>query len=163
MNKLIVIRGPLGVGKSTVARKLAERLNGCYVSIDDMMSDLDLDKAEEGGGIPVRNFIQANESIIPSLKQSLSSNQPVIVDGNFYHQEQLDHLFSETGNENEIFTLKAPVEVCIKRDMGRNKPYGEAAARAVHMMVSRFDAGTVIDVANLDADQVVGKILDRIN
>lgn len=46
---------------------------------------------------------------------------------------------------HHIFTLKAPVEVCIERDKNRAETYGEDAARAVHSLVSRFDYGMVID------------------
>lgn len=160
MNQLIVIRGPLGIGKTTVARRLAEKLDALYVSIDDVLAELSLDRSE-GEGIPVGNFIRANEHIVPALKESWAANRPVVVDGNFYHQEQLDHLLS-TAASSQVFTLKAPVEVCIARDRDRQKPYGEDAARAVHMMVSRFDAGEVIDAAHLDADQTVAEIVERL-
>lgn len=160
MTQLIIIRGPLGVGKTTVARKLAEKLGASYASIDEVLSELGLDKAE-GEGIPVGNFIRANEHIVPLLKESWSTDRPAVVDGNFYHEEQLDHLLGMSAS-SKAFTLKAPVEICIARDRDRRTPYGEDAARAVHMMVSRFDAGEVIDVAHLDADQTVAEILERL-
>ena len=37
MKKLILVRGPLGVGKTTVARKLAASLNAHYISIDSVL------------------------------------------------------------------------------------------------------------------------------
>jgi hypothetical protein len=55
-------------------------------------------------------------------------------------------LIKELPYQSFVFTLKAPLETCIERDMRRGKTHGEAAAKDVHRLVSRFDYGTVIDV-----------------
>ena len=73
MNYFVIIRGPLGVGKSAVARELARILNGEYIPIDDVLEKPGLDKVDEKeGGIPAKNFIKGNEIIIPNIIDKLS-------------------------------------------------------------------------------------------
>jgi len=38
MSYLVIIRGPLGVGKTTIAKKLTVRLEGKYFSVDKIGS-----------------------------------------------------------------------------------------------------------------------------
>ncbi len=146
MSYFIIIRGPLGVGKTTIAKKLADILDAEYVSIDTVLSEAGLDKVDEKvGGIPAENFIKGNEIVMPAIKEKLADGKIVIIDGCFYHKEQIEHFIDHLEAPHHIFSLKAPVEVCIERDRHRKKPYGEGAAMAVHSLVSKFDYGTTID------------------
>src|SRR3989304_3654174 len=111
---LIIIRGPLGVGKTTIAQALAKKLKGIYFSIDATLEELGLDHGEEDGGIPLKNFIAANNHVIPLIKKSLSRGAPAVVDGNFYRKEQLEHLTKQF--PSIVFTLMAKLETCIVRD-----------------------------------------------
>lgn len=159
MSYFIIIRGPLGIGKSTVSKKLAEILNGTYISIDSILEENGLDKVENEESIPVKNFIASNDIIIPQTKQNILDDKPVIIDGNFYHREQIDHLIDSLPFEHYVFTLKAPLDICIKRDRERPKPYGKDAATAVYNMASRFDHGQIINTQNLDEKGVIDRIL----
>ncbi|MBU0577329.1 ATP-binding protein [Patescibacteria group bacterium] len=164
MNHFIIIRGPLGVGKTTISKKLAKILDAEYVSIDTVLSDNELDKVNESeGGIPVKNFIKGNKIVMPQIKDNLSNGKTVIIDGCFYHKEQIKHFINNLNASHFTFTLKAPVEVCIERDKGRERGYGEGAAMAVHCMVSKFDYGTVIDTDSKTADEVVQEIVGHLN
>ena len=160
MNYLIIIRGPLGVGKTAVSKALAKKLGALYVSIDEVLSENGLDREtdDDGGGIPVGNFIKGNELVLPEIKQALKRGRAVIIDGCFYHKEQIQHFLDHLEAEIHVFTLKAPVETCIRRDAGRKKPYGEDAARAVHMFVSEFDYGTVIDTEGRSLEDMVSEV-----
>lgn len=148
MGYFIIIRGPLGIGKSTVSRKISELLNAKYISIDTILEEHGLDKVSETEGcIPTKNFIAANEYVLPKAIEQLNQGKNILFDGNFYHKEQIDHLLSNLSNYSSyVFTLKAPLEVCIQRDRQRKDSYGEGAAIAVHNLVSRFDYGTIIDM-----------------
>ena len=161
MIKLIIIRGPLGVGKSTVATKLAQELNAYYVSIDSILKENDLDKVE-GEGIPIKNFLKGNEIAMPQIKEALEDEKPVIVDGCFYHKEQIEHFIENLPVEHIVFTLKAPVETCISRDKGKDLSYGEGAAMAVHNMVSRFDYGTIIETEGQTLNQTLNEITQHL-
>ncbi|MDO8598518.1 MAG: ATP-binding protein, partial [bacterium] len=159
----VIIRGPLGSGKTTVARRLAGEIGAEYFSIDQALEDRGVDHVgPDEECIPALNFLAAQEAMLPSIRESLARGRPVIVDGNFYHREQIDHLVRALPFPNAIFALEAPVELCIARDRARSKPLGEDAARAVHHLVSRFHAGIAIDAAK-SADAVLGAIMEQLS
>lgn len=162
MSYFIIIRGPLGCGKSTISKKLAETLGAEYISQDKVYEEHGLDVySHEEGGIPAANDIKVNELVIPDAKRILDSGKIVIFDGCFYHKHAIEHLIKNLPYPHYIFTLKAPLEVCIERDKGRHKVYGEVAARTVHKLVSRFDYGLVIDVTK-SLNEAVKEILSRL-
>jgi shikimate kinase len=161
MPKIILIRGPLGIGKTTIAKELTERLNAAYFSMDKILEENNIDKIDEKQGcIPKENFIKADNLILPEIKKAIGQGKNIILDGCFYHQEQIEHLKEELkDNKILIFNLKASLESCIKRDRKRKRVYGEEAARAVHKLVSRFDIGESIDTDGKSEEQVLGEIL----
>jgi len=69
MPHLIVIRGRLGVGKSSVSERLARRLKGKYMSIDALLEKYKLDKVE-GKSVPLKNFIKIGRKALPMIKES---------------------------------------------------------------------------------------------
>lgn len=159
MSYYIIIRGPLGCGKSTIAEKLAKKLNAECIEIDEVLDKHGLDKVPpDAPCIPVENFIKANEIIIPPAKEKLSDGKIVIFDACFYHKEAIEHLIHNLQFPHYVFTLKAPLEVCIERDRQRAKTYGEDSARAVFGLVSRLDYGITID-ANRSMDETMTEIL----
>lgn len=153
--KHIIIRGPLGVGKSTIARKLVERLNYKYISLDQVIDD---NKLVPPGveGVPLESFLEANNLLLQYTEQS---EEPLLIDGCFYHQEQLDDLVAKLGGAVTIFTLTCSVEACIERDSKREKVYGEDAARFVYMMTNNVKAGVEIDTTDLSADETIAVIM----
>lgn len=158
MNYYIIIRGPLGSGKSTIAERLAQKLGAEYVGIDGVLEKYDLDKIPPNAPcIPAENFIKANEIITPSVREKLLGGRIVIFDACFYHKEAIEHLIQNLKFPHYVFTLKVSLEVCVKRDRERTKIYGENAARAVYELVSRFDYGINID-ANRGLEETVNEI-----
>jgi len=132
MGFFVIIRGPLGCGKSTIAEKLAKILKAKYISIDKVLEKHKLDKVgPDEECIPAANFIKANGFVLPVIKKFLQQSKIVIFDACFYHKEPIDHLIQSLPYDHFVFTLKAPVEVCIERDRKRGKSHGEDAARAV--------------------------------
>lgn len=163
MKKVALIRGPLGVGKTTISKLLAEKYKGQHISIDEVIDQIKIAESEdENGGIPLKKFILANELILPRIRENIGKGLLTIIDGNFYHLAQVDHLTREIP-EAICFTLKASVEDCIARDRNRPNSYGEDAAKAVHRMVSSFDYGTIIEVGNRTADEVLSIIEEDLN
>lgn len=156
--KHIIIRGSLGVGKSTIAQKLSELLNYKYISLDQVIDDNKLVPAGVEG-VPPESFLEANKLLLQYAEQS---KEPLLIDGCFYHQEQLDDLVAKLNNDVTIFTLTCSVEECIERDSKREKVYGEDAARFVYMMTSGVKAGLEIDTTELTIDETLAKIIKEI-
>ncbi len=161
MTYCIIIRGPLGVGKTVVAKKLSKTLNAKYVSVDSLLAKNRLDKINKRENcIPAKNFIKASEIIIPKVKNILKGGKIVVFDGNFYHKSQISHLIKELkGWGFYTFTLKSPLSVCIKRNSKRKNSYEKSSAEAVYKLVSRFDYGTRINTKNKTPGEVVKEIL----
>ncbi|VVB80361.1 Putative adenylate kinase [uncultured archaeon] len=158
MKPLIVIRGPLGIGKSTISRLLAEKINAKYFSVDKILEENKLDR--EDNNFTAKDFIKANKLVLKEIKDSLKE-RPVIIDGNFYFKEAIEHLEKEIKN-TRVFNLKAPLEICISRDKSRKIVYGEQAAKEVYALVSKFEYGTPIDTEDKTAIKVVKEIIGEL-
>ncbi len=162
MSFFVIIRGPLASGKSTIATELAHRLNGAYLAIDPVLEQYELDKVPpDAECIPAENFIKANDVLLSDALRDLKAGKPVVFDACFYHREVIDDLTARIPYEGYVFTLKAPLEVCIERDRKRKKSHGPDAAGAVHSLVSRFDLGTPID-GTKPVDESIETILSRL-
>ena len=146
MSFYIIIRGPLGCGKSTIAKNLAENLKAKVFSIDDALEANNLDKEIEDGYISQNSFKKVNEILAPQARDILIKGQPVIFDGNFYWPSALEDLIARLDFPHYVFTLTAPLEICRARDAGRPRSAGSAAVEAVYAKVAEFDFGIVIDV-----------------
>ena len=155
----VIIRGPLGIGKSSVAEALAKSLHGEHLSVDAVLHEHDLEDKSLDGFISEECFLKANEIIAPQALSPLQSDKIVIFDGNFYRKSQIEDLIAKLNFEHFVFTLKAPLEVCIGRDRDRDKTHGEDAARVVYRISTSFKYGTEIDTTDKTRDQVVEEIL----
>ncbi len=156
MKKIIVIRGPLGVGKTTISKLLAEKLQAEYLSVDEILHKSDLDGPDE---ISVENFLKANEIIFKLVN---NSEKIFIIDGNFYYQEQIDDLKQKFTDQIIFFTIISPVEKCLERDTGREKSLGEASTRFIYEITTKITEGFEIDNSDLTAEETVEKIMKKI-
>ncbi len=159
----VIIRGPAGVGKTAVSKKLAKRLGGAYISFDKIMRDNSLDKIESSG-IQEENFIKANEIAIFEAAKHLEKGKIVIFDGCFYHKSQIENLIKSIPFNNCAFTLKATPEECILRDKkrGGKTRIGAQRVRDVYNSVSRFDYGAAIDTTNKTEEEIITEIVSRL-
>lgn len=157
MSYFIIIRGPLGSGKTLIARRLAGVLDAEYVSIDSLLKKNGLDKIT-GRCIPLKNFIKADELILANVKSILKQGRIVVFDGNFYHKGHIEHILQRLGKPYFVFTLFCHLETCIIRDRTRKKSYGEGATSAVYFLVSKVKYGIPVD-AEKNPDSVLKKIL----
>lgn len=148
----IIVRGPLGVGKSTVAERLAKEIEGELISIDRLLDEHGLWEAGR-----LSEFLQANAIAAERAQGCLEKGTPVIFDGNFYWKTQIEDLVHRLDYRHYIFTLKAPLRVCIERDRRRDRPHGRAAAREVYVKSTKFGYGI-----GLDATRPIASILRAI-
>jgi tRNA uridine 5-carbamoylmethylation protein Kti12 len=149
MSYYIIIRGPLGCGKTTIAKELAKKLNAEHISVDDVLEENNLLDEKEEGYISQKSFKKANEIICKKARPKIKSKTIVIFDGNFYWKSQITDLIERLEPLNlshYVFTLKAPLNVCIERDSKRKKPHGEMAAKVVYKKTTELDYGIIIDV-----------------
>ena len=160
MSYYIIIRGPLGIGKTTIATKLTQLVQGYYISLDAVLTKHGLDiPPPDAPSIPVSHFLQAQKLILPEVLNSLQQDKIVIFDGNFYYKEQLEDLVHQlSAYKGFIFTLQAPLSVCIARDSKRKLVYGEGAATALHNLDAKFVTGIIIPTENKTVAQTVATI-----
>lgn len=152
----VLIRGPLGVGKTSVAKRLSRAIGAEYISIDQILEDHGL---WVEGLLP--EFLRANEHVADRARVALGRGSSVVVDGNFYFEAQIDDLLQRLPARPFVFTLSAPLEVCARRDRERELSYGEEAAAQVYEKSHRFEAGVSID-ATRPIEAVVARILSRL-
>lgn len=159
MSYFILIRGALGSGKTTISKKLAFVLNVERIGIDGVLEEYGLDNLpQDAPCVPIENFIKANEIVLPHVKAQLTRGSIIIFDACFYHKEVIEHLVDNLPFPHYIFTLKAPLQICIERDRLRPRSYGEDAARAVYSLVTSLDCGITIDAVK-SVDESVNEIL----
>jgi adenylate kinase family enzyme len=159
----IIIRGPLGCGKSTISEKLAKKLDATHIAYDRIVDGRGLNRDKEEGYISQRSFFKANDIAVGEAKKFFDSEKVVIFDGNFYWKSQLDDLIEKLNDSKGIvFTLKALVETCIKRDSERDKTHGEVAARVVHKKSTSFTYGNEIDTDGRSSEETVNEILEEL-
>jgi predicted kinase len=160
--KLIIINGPCGVGKSTVARKLHETLPLSFL--------LDIDAQ--------RRFISRHIEMAPEslslvnavalgiTEACLREGRDVIVEKKIENTQFLDDLIAlgkKHGAETYEFILWAPKEVVMKRAADRGyRPGGsftpEKCERFWHQiddLKDRRPEAKVIDAGRLDSDGVL--------
>ncbi len=163
MGYYVIIRGPAGSGKSTVSALLSARIGAREMNFDKLLVDLGLDYDVSGkGGIPLDRFLRIDEAMLPEFRRELAGGGNLVLDGNFYYREQILDLLGKLDFPHHIFTLKASLQECIKRDGGRKSPLGPDGTRAVFNLVSAFDCGTTVDTEGKSPDEVVEEIVSKL-
>lgn len=150
MSYYAILRGPLGVGKTTISAAVSHSIAGVVVSIDEIA-----DQEWDGGSL--RLFLRANKVAAAATRKELARGVPVVMDGCFYWKTQIRDLERRLPFPHEVFTLRAPLSVCIERDSGRKVAFGAEAAEQVYRKVTRIDYGIPID-----ATQDVSRIAEQI-
>jgi predicted kinase len=151
----LILRGPLGSGKSTVAEALAKAVRGRVIHLDGLA-----DKNWDGGS--ARMYLRGNVALERKARPLLAQGIPVIFDGCFYWKSQIRDLEARLPFPHESFTLKVPLSVCIERAHWRSPtPSGPVQAGIVYRKVNRFDWGFPIDGLQSVALQV-RSILSRL-
>jgi len=158
MEYCIIIRGPAGIGKTTISKELAKAIDAKYFSFDKIMKDNKLDDIV-GDGIAAENFVKANEIILSEMKK----HKRVVLDGCFYRKKQMEHLLHKLSSKVFIFTLLADITECHKRNLSRKNPLSKENVKQVYDLVCKLKVGTDIRVRNKEVHTVVSEIISHIN
>ena len=163
MSYYVVIRGPLGIGKSTVSERLAEVIGARYVSIDRILDEPGVEEWDEKAGhYSERCFFKTNELAVERTRSYLDAGTPVIFDGNFYWKSQVEDLVRRLSFPHHVFTLQAPLAVCIERDGQRKPPHGREATEQVYAKSTEFDWGVGID-ATQPIEAIIRQIVSHLS
>ena len=167
MSYYLLLRGPLGVGKSTVASRLASVLGGVCVSVDAILEEERLE-VWDNDRVSLQSFLNVNTVVVERARACLATGTPVVVEGNFYWREAIDDLVDRLPAPHWVFTLTAPEAVCLERDRQRpptppdrppraGESLGAEAVAAVYRLVAAVPYGTPIDATG-PVDSVVATI-----
>jgi len=140
----LIVRGPLGSGKTALSRRLVEVLKGRYVSIDQILDDHGLEQWD-GDYISEQSFLDANRFAVREAEGYLRGGQPVVIDGNFYWRSVVDDLLARLPYPHLVLTLKVPFSECVVRDAARTHPLGTESVRMVFDKATSFDCGVPLD------------------
>ncbi len=162
MSYFIIIRGPAGVGKSTIGNKLAESLHGECIHIDKVLEEHGLGYILGEKNVPEENFFKVNEILKHYINEQLNKGKIIILDENFYYKSQIKDLLEKIPHKHYAFTLKADLQNCIKRDKDRNG-IGADRIKDVFKLVSAFDYGIIINTNNKTPDKIVREILSNLS
>ncbi|WP_316846812.1 AAA family ATPase [Pedobacter psychrodurus] len=147
-----LIFGEQGAGKSTYAIKLASKVNGVHLSIDDWMQDLfshDLPIPMDIGWIRAR-VKRCEKKIWSTALQIVRSGGNVILDLGFMKTENRSlyiALAQESGIQIERHYITAELSTrykrVMKRNSDRNKTYSfEVTPTMFHYMENEFESPT---------------------
>lgn len=160
MRKLIILRGPAGVGKTTVGKILKRRLG------DSLLFNLDFICSDMVGGHPREKEIRYAAHELCYFAAKKAKKQNLIFERLFDLQDDIDHisrLFSKLGYQIFTFTLNASLPKLIRQDSKRQNPLGPDDIKRLHGYFVKSDVknqGVIIEAGNKKASTIADEILE---
>ncbi len=148
MPKLIILRGPPGVGKTTIEKEIERTVAFKKVDPDSLMG---------GKGILRKHY---EEVFAPEADRILREGSNALITGIFYRQI-LDHFLDHVRTKHEpiIINLYCPIEELLRRNCKRGKNVPEEEIRNYYDLLFKdedFMKGS-INTQELSIDEVASK------
>lgn len=158
----LLIRGPVGVGKTTTVRALQKRLK--EAGHKAYCLSFEHFRAQHNLLIPTyENKKRGLELLIPELQQRINDGYLVVFEGVFYEKEFLDYIRDNLGVNYLQINLFAEKSTCLARDAQRNKSRGVTNVEETWEFLKRENnkdnKEITLSTENLSVDEVVNKIL----
>lgn len=155
--KLLIIRGPAGSGKSTIARAVVDASTRptALVARDQFMFMFN----EPG------RFVIDQDLLELVITTCLARGFDVVFEGNFKvdtHRELLARLFEVHPEENHIFYLDVGLEECLRRHATRDRIISEEQLAELHPLATPLgDAREILIPERTTVDAAVQLVLER--
>jgi predicted kinase len=155
----LIVRGLIGSGKSTIARRLSDRLGMTLIQSDrirrEIYSQVEASEAYGEGLYTAGSRNQVYEEILESAVASLSSRTSVILDACFLQkdlQQRVQYQVDAMGVRLIIVNCECPQEVAVTRVLERMKdPSCLSDARPEHWLdQARDDEGVIPGVPTIN-------------
>lgn len=156
MSFVVILRGPAGVGKSTISNKLKEKIqNAVHVDIDKFKHMISKESSN------VRTNI-AHKIGICFLQELIKNGFSIVVEEIFredYYKE-LVKLFEDSNCLVTKVFISAPLEIVIQRDQRRTeKIKGTEVITKLWKEIQPIDEDIILDSSQYNSDEIVEKIL----
>lgn len=118
MNKIVLIVGVPGAGKSTLAQRLVEKGYNC-LNADSIRKELFGDEGEQ------KDKERVFEIFFERLEAALSVGQDIVIDNtniNTKHRSPILQRAIRAGySDIQLWVLDVPLETCLERNRGRER------------------------------------------
>ncbi len=152
---LILIRGPAGVGKSTISKALKRKKEGLvHLDVDSFKHLISKESSKTRTEI-------AHEVGSLFLQKLLEKGYSVVIEELFREKEYKEILKKVKKFKILVLKvfLKAPKKVLYLRDANRGKNKGKAVISKLHGIVKESGEDIVIDTSKVSVAEAVKKIL----
>ena len=161
-NKVIIITGLPGTGKTTAAKALAKVTGGPHLNTDMIRTQLNL-RGQYDAATKSRVYGELFARLAILLKE-----ENVIIDGTFFRrelQDQLSNIISSSGAEALWVETNCPEELIRKRT-SRKREYSEADFKVYLKIKSEYDAplrALTVDTAESTPEEIASYILNHLS
>jgi adenylylsulfate kinase len=138
---IILLCGPPGAGKTTIARMLAKRRGAVLLSTEEFKR-------------------RAYSRLMREVRKR--AGEELVLDGTFYRRawrDEVKELANSIRTPLLVVLVKSSLQTSLLRDARREKPVGERAVRIIHAEFEEPEADLVIDSEKLTPEEAVELIL----